>query len=140
MHDLKAPPESVQHDPSGVRGPRRVLRQEARVPLAEAARRVELAEVLAGCLPGPRAVDPNNTSVLRIRPVPLEARVVLPEPLRGVVQYGPALIERVPYEARSGRQLRLAQDVPAEVTNLGRRIERAGLESLLARDLRERLR
>ena len=41
---------------------------------------------------------------------------------------------------QSGRQLLLAQDMPAEVTDLARRIERAGLESLLARDLRERLR
>ena len=41
---------------------------------------------------------------------------------------------------QSGRQLLLAQNMPAEVTDLARRIERAGLDSLVARDLRARLR
>ena len=41
---------------------------------------------------------------------------------------------------QSGRQLLIAQQLPGEVTDLARRIERVGLESLLARDLRARLR
>ena len=41
---------------------------------------------------------------------------------------------------QSGRQLLIAQQLPREVTDLARRIERVGLESLLARDLRARLR
>ena len=41
---------------------------------------------------------------------------------------------------QSGRQLLIAQQLPGDVTDLARRIERVGLESLLARDLRARLR
>ena len=41
---------------------------------------------------------------------------------------------------QSGRQLLLAQELPPPVIDLARRLEGAGVESLLARDLRERLR
>ena len=41
---------------------------------------------------------------------------------------------------QSGRQILLAKKLPAEVTDIARRLERIGLESLQARDLRERLR
>ena len=41
---------------------------------------------------------------------------------------------------QSGRQLLLAQELPPTVIDLARRLEGAGVESLLARDLRERLR
>ena len=40
---------------------------------------------------------------------------------------------------QSGRQLLLAQELPPIVIDLARRLERAGVESLLARDLRARL-
>ena len=41
---------------------------------------------------------------------------------------------------QSGRQLLLAQELPPPVIDLARRLERAGVESLVARDLRARLR
>ena len=41
---------------------------------------------------------------------------------------------------QSGRQLLLTQELPLIVIDLARRLEDAGIESLLARDLRERLR
>ena len=41
---------------------------------------------------------------------------------------------------QSGRQLLLTQELPLIVIDLARRLEDAGVESLLARDLRERLR
>ena len=44
------------------------------------------------------------------------------------------------YYIQSGRQLLLAQELPAAFTDVARRLQRIGLESLLARDLRERLR
>ena len=40
---------------------------------------------------------------------------------------------------QSGRQLLLAQELPQVVIDLARRLERAGVESLIARDLRARL-
>ena len=40
---------------------------------------------------------------------------------------------------QSGRQLLLAQELPQTVIDLARRLERAGVESLIARDLRARL-
>ena len=40
---------------------------------------------------------------------------------------------------QSGRQLLLAQELPQTVIDLARRLERAGIESLVARDLRARL-
>ena len=40
---------------------------------------------------------------------------------------------------QSGRQLLLAQELPPAVVDLARRLERAGVESLLSRDLRARL-
>ena len=40
---------------------------------------------------------------------------------------------------QSGRQLLLAQELPQTVIDLARRLERAGVESLVARDLRARL-
>ena len=40
---------------------------------------------------------------------------------------------------QSGRQLLLAQELPPTVIDLSRRLERAGVESLLSRDLRARL-
>ena len=40
---------------------------------------------------------------------------------------------------QSGRQLLLAQELPPIVIDLAGRLERAGVESLLARDLRARL-
>ena len=39
---------------------------------------------------------------------------------------------------QSGRQLLLAQELPPPVIDLARRLERAGVESLVARDLRAR--
>ena len=41
---------------------------------------------------------------------------------------------------QSGRQLLLAQDLPPTVIDIARRLERAGIESLVALDLRARLR
>ena len=41
---------------------------------------------------------------------------------------------------QSGRQLLLAQELPPPVIDLARRLERAGVASLVARDLRARLR
>ena len=40
---------------------------------------------------------------------------------------------------QSGRQLLLAQELPQTVIDLARRLERAGVESLIAPDLRARL-
>ena len=45
----------------------------------------------------------------------------------------------MPQLTRAAEQL-IAPQLPGEVTELARRIERVGLESLLARDLRARLR
>ena len=41
---------------------------------------------------------------------------------------------------QSGRQLLLAQELPPPVIDFARRLDGAGVDSLLARDLRERLR
>ena len=41
---------------------------------------------------------------------------------------------------QSGRQLLLAQDLPPTVIDIARRLELAGIESLVALDLRARLR